>query len=101
MLTMCILHSMNPICQEIFSCQLYTPREVVDLLILSHIRVKATFQRLCGPHQNPLITHRFGLVWQQLMLIDLLVFAEPIVFKCILYELYLQIAIKLVKEALV
>ena len=44
MLTVCVLHPMDPICQEVLSGQLYASREVIDLLVFAQALEEAILE---------------------------------------------------------
>ena len=87
MLAVGILHSMDTISKKIFACQLDTPRKMVHLLELVHGLKEAVFERLGSPHDDPLITNRISLIWQQLVLFNLLVLAKTVIFQRVLNQL--------------
>ena len=100
-LAVVVLHPMYPICQKVLPCQLDTTREVINFLIFTHTLKETILERWCGPHYNPIITDWLGLVRQKLVLIDLLILTETVVFKSILYKLNLYTWVKLIKEAFI
>ena len=100
-LSMEILHSVNAMCQEVFTSELDASREVIDLLELGHSLVEVILERLGGPHDQPVILHWPHLVGQDLILLCLQVLAEAVILKHVLDELDLHIRVKLVEEAFV
>ena len=63
MLAVDVLHAVNSIRKEVFSCQLNAPGEVINFLVLRHALIEAVLQGLCGPHDEPVVSDRLRLVW--------------------------------------
>ena len=88
MLTMSVLHAMDSICEEILPSEFYAPREMIHLLILAHCLVEAIFERLGSPHDQPVVSDWPSLVGKELVFVDLLKLAQPVVLERVLYQLY-------------
>ena len=60
--SMKVLHSVDAMCQEVLTRELDASREVIDLLELGHSLIEVIFERLCSPHNQPIVFHRPNLV---------------------------------------
>mmetsp|Transcript_7426 Transcript_7426/g.10538 ORF Transcript_7426/g.10538 Transcript_7426/m.10538 type:complete len:100 (+) Transcript_7426:302-601(+) len=92
---------MDAIRQEVLSSQLDAPWEVIHLLELAHTLEKVVFQRLGGPHDQPVVLHGAYLVWENLIFLSLQMLAKAVVFKHVFDQFDLDIRIELVEEALI
>lgn len=86
-LSMKVLHSVDAMCQEVLTRELDASREVIDLLKLCHALVEVILERLCSPHDQPVVFYWPNLVGQDLILLRKHVLAEAVVFKHVLDKL--------------
>ena len=64
---------------------------MVNFLVLAHALVERILQRLCRPHDKPIVSDVSHLIRQHLVLDATLLLAKSIIFERILHELDLEV----------